>query len=259
MNTCNNCDCVLSESDLTIEIETDDENYYLCIDCTDNKSDDEKIIAVWKFGTSVGIDEDDEFDVNDYKDHMFVDEEEEEWIHGCDTCGYDLDPNNLMQKYNDPSVYQCDECYDKDKEKDEKSIGICNDCNEELVDGYYWSRPDRNLMFCADCGEWVLEEEKKEEEEEKCVCGECGISTKGRKIRGLWDNKLCEECGEHSDVEEEDEDMTYCSTCDCALTEDVHIFCFEKDGEEDLTMCSDCADDTTDEMRTDGWKRDDDV
>lgn len=220
MNTCNNCDCVLSESDLTIEIETDDENYYLCIDCTDNKSDDEKIIAVWKFGTSVGIDEDDEFDVNDYKDHMFVDEEEEEWIHGCDTCGYDLDPNNLMQKYNDPSVYQCDECYDKDKEKDEKSIGICNDCNEELVDGYYWSRPDRNLMFCADCGEWVLEEEKKEEEEE---------------------------------------DMTYCSTCDCALTEDVHIFCFEKDGEEDLTMCSDCADDTTDEMRADGWKRDDDV
>jgi hypothetical protein len=78
MNTCNNCDCVLSESDLAIEIETDDENYYLCIDCTDNKSDDEKIIAVWKFGTSVGIDEDDEFDVNDYKDHMFVDEEEEE-------------------------------------------------------------------------------------------------------------------------------------------------------------------------------------
>jgi hypothetical protein len=218
MNTCNNCDCVLSESDLAIEIETDDENYYLCIDCTDNKSDDEKIIAVWKFGTSVAIDEDDEFDVNDYKDHMFVDEEEEEWIHGCDTCGYDLDPNNLIQKYNDPSVYQCDKCYDKDKEEDEKE----------------------------------------EEEEEKCVCGECGISTKGRKIRGLWDNKLCEECGEHSDIEEE-EDMTYCDNCDCALTEDTYIFCFEKDGEDDMTMCAECGNDTADEMRADGWKRDDDV
>lgn len=54
---------------------------------------------------------------------------------------------------------------------------------------------------------FIIEEKKEEEEEEeeKCVCGECGISTKGRKIRGLWDNKLCEECGEHSDMEEEDD------------------------------------------------------
>lgn len=52
-----------------------------------------------------------------------------------------------------------------------------------------------------------------EEDEEECVCGECGISTKGRKIRGLWDNKLCEECGEHSDIEEEEEFEDMCDCC----------------------------------------------
>jgi len=37
------------------------------------------------------------------------------------------------------------------------------------------------------------------------TCAECGISTAGRKIRSLWNNVLCEECGEHSDDEEEEE------------------------------------------------------
>lgn len=34
-------------------------------------------------------------------------------------------------------------------------------------------------------------------------CAECGYSTKGRKIRGVWDNVLCEDCGEHTDDDEE--------------------------------------------------------
>jgi len=33
----------------------------------------------------------------------------------------------------------------------------------------------------------------------EAVCAECGCSTQGRKIRGLWNNVLCERCGEHSD------------------------------------------------------------
>ena len=33
-------------------------------------------------------------------------------------------------------------------------------------------------------------------------CAECGYSTQGRKIRGVWDNVLCEDCGEHSEDEE---------------------------------------------------------
>jgi hypothetical protein len=37
----------------------------------------------------------------------------------------------------------------------------------------------------------------------EAVCAECGCSTQGRKIRGLWNNVLCERCGEHSDNDSE--------------------------------------------------------
>lgn len=43
-----------------------------------------------------------------------------------------------------------------------EGIGKCNDCGQELVEGYYWSRPDRNLKFCADCGQSVLDEEEED-------------------------------------------------------------------------------------------------
>lgn len=49
-----------------------------------------------------------------------------------------------------------------------------------------------------------------------------------------------------------------CSNCDCELDEDTHIFCFEKKGENDMTMCSECGNDLADELREEGWKRDDD-
>jgi hypothetical protein len=54
----------------------------------------------------------------------------------------------------------CSECI---AELFKPKIGFCSDCSEELVEGYYWSRPDRNLKFCADCGQSVLDEEKEEE------------------------------------------------------------------------------------------------
>lgn len=53
------------------------------------------------------------FDLNSFN-------KEEEWVHTCDTCGYDLDQNDLIHGYHDQSVYQCAECYDKDKEEDEE-------------------------------------------------------------------------------------------------------------------------------------------
>jgi len=34
-------------------------------------------------------------------------------------------------------------------------------------------------------------------------CGVCGVSTQGRKIRSLWNNALCEECGEESEEEDD--------------------------------------------------------
>jgi GNAT superfamily N-acetyltransferase len=35
----------------------------------------------------------------------------------------------------------------------------------------------------------------------RAECDICGISTAGRKVRGLWNNALCEECGANSDEE----------------------------------------------------------
>jgi hypothetical protein len=55
----------------------------------------------------------------------------------------------------------CEECVAEFFEP--PKIGNCSDCSQELVEGYYWSRPDKNLMFCADCGQSVLDEEKEEE------------------------------------------------------------------------------------------------
>ena len=42
----------------------------------------------------------------------------------------------------------------------------------------------------------------KKEEDEGSKCGECGVSTQGRKIRSLWNNTLCEKCGEEDEEEE---------------------------------------------------------
>jgi len=46
-----------------------------------------------------------------------------------------------------------------------------------------------------------------DEEEEGSKCGECGVSTQGRKIRSLWNNTLCEKCGEESEEEDEEVDV----------------------------------------------------
>ena len=50
------------------------------------------------------------------------------------------------------------------------------------------------------------DEEEEEEEDEGSKCGECGVSTQGRKIRSLWNNTLCEKCGEEDEEEEEEEE-----------------------------------------------------
>jgi hypothetical protein len=84
----------------------------------------------------------------------------------------------------------------------------------------------------------------------KICCGECGVSTGGRKIRGLWDNRLCEKCGEEDDEEEEidvdDVDapniFPYKKCCECGersscgnYNDDKQWFCedcYEEDDEE---------------------------
>jgi hypothetical protein len=53
---------------------------------------------------------------------------------------------------------------------------------------------DNDTGYCSDCLSFH-ETRYGRKDEEGSSCGECGVSTQGRKIRGLWNNTLCEECG----------------------------------------------------------------
>lgn len=67
-----------------------------------------------------------------------------------DECRCDDDGENWI----------CSECYNGEYDEEENALGCCSECAEELVEGYWWSRPERGLRFCADCGESVLKEEE---------------------------------------------------------------------------------------------------
>jgi hypothetical protein len=76
-------------------------------------------------------------------------------------------------------------------------------------------------------------------------------------IRGLLaDKKILEaELAKYKEKYPEPE-FGRCENCEEPLDEDEHIFIFTK-GYEDMTMCRECGDDTHEEMKADGWKRDD--
>ena len=48
-----------------------------------------------------------------------------------------------------------------------------------------------------------------------------------------------------------------CINCNVFLDEDMHIFCYSR-GDEEETLCKDCGEDLHEEMKADGWLRDDD-
>ena len=58
---------------------------------------------------------------------------------------------------------------------------------------------------CEECDE----EESDDEGKHKSECGVCGTDTSGRKIRSLWNNTLCEICGEESDDESDDDSVCF--------------------------------------------------
>jgi hypothetical protein len=65
-------------------------------------------------------------------------------------------------------------------------------------------------------------------------CGECGVSTSGRKIRGLWNNTLCEKCGEE-DVED---DPPSCETCKKPVWSNNDVY----QKVHNCIVCQDCFD-----------------
>jgi hypothetical protein len=90
----------------------------------------------------------------------------------------------------------------------------------------------------------AIESMKKEEEKEKkeVCCLECGVSTQGRKIRSLWNNVLCEKCGEEDEEEEEiaEEDCTRKKCFECGETKSCGLYnenhewrCVDCNGEDD--------------------------
>ena len=119
------------------------------------------------------------------KIHPFSDCEYLETKCGCeiitnsrehDECRCDDDGENWI----------CSDCYKGEYDEKENALGCCSECAEELVEGYWWSRPERGLRFCADCGESVL----KEEEEEECYGKHCS-ETQGLKLCVGWNMNYC--------------------------------------------------------------------
>ena len=83
---------------------------------------------------------------------------------------------------------------------------------------------------------------------------ECGDYSKKHGV------PLCQECCEDQQEnwnEESEEEEGKCDCCEASLGEDEHIFCFTR-GDEEKTMCRVCGDDTHEEMKAEGWMRDDD-
>jgi hypothetical protein len=55
----------------------------------------------------------------------------------------------------------------------------------------------------------------------------------------------------------EETDEGCCTNCNVFLDEDMHIFCYSR-GDEEETVCKDCGEDLHEEMKANGWLRDDD-
>jgi len=50
-----------------------------------------------------------------------------------------------------------------------------------------------------------------------------------------------------------------CDSCECELTEDVHIECLHDSHGHEMTICRDCWDSLESDLRAQGWKNDDDA
>ena len=54
----------------------------------------------------------------------------------------------------------------------------------------------------------------------------------------------------------DDQYQQLCPNCDCVLHEGVGIYCLEHEDGEEAVLCSDCWDCLKEELKTEGWKCD---
>jgi hypothetical protein len=99
--------------------------------------------------------------------HHSLDDITECWCYECKLetkCGCEIIINSREHDEcrcdDDGENWICSECYNGEYDEEENALGCCSECAEELVEGYWWSRPEKGLRFCADCGESVLKEEE---------------------------------------------------------------------------------------------------
>lgn len=78
---CEYCQCTLLEDKMHFEYKMEDCDTFLCCgkcaDDDENDLSDVSLVAVWKFGTSIEVEDPEEFDISDYKDYMFRDQDDE--------------------------------------------------------------------------------------------------------------------------------------------------------------------------------------
>jgi hypothetical protein len=132
-------------------------NVWSCEYCGDKINNDiKKCGCKCKLETKCGC----EIIVNSREhDECRCDDDGENWI--CSECykgEYDEKECCNCWEFGDDGC-TCD-CHSVDPDEEENALGCCSECAEELVEGYWWSRPERGLRFCADCGESVLKEEE---------------------------------------------------------------------------------------------------
>jgi ribosomal protein S27AE len=126
------------------------------------------------------------------------------------------------------TIFNCADCRKAIKENSREH----DDCWTDM-------EKDDDLWYCADCKDAHMDEED-EEVVVGSVCGECGVSTQGRKIRSLWNNTLCEECGEESDDEDDDEDRFVCGVCGKTEPKDVEWDVGASEDFDGNVICPDC-------------------
>lgn len=211
---CDHCNCALIETEMSFEFDYEDgddiHNYRICLRCVDDtieNCEEAKLIAVWKFGTSIEVDEDEEFDMADYKDHMFASDEttsesgsddgSDDGFENCD-CGY-------IHHYEDkcPQGKSCahyekwrkDECAPKEKVVRKSCCSACG------VQGH--NKNNKKFHPVAPvCLPVTMEESDDEEEEEEVCCFKCGSA-------GMFG-----ETHFYAQPEKDGEENLYCDDCD---------------------------------------------
>jgi hypothetical protein len=93
---------------------------------------------------------------------------------------------------------------------DDEVSRCCDTCNTAVIQARVLayrkkceSPEEARALFQGKDRKWAAVMTKRPAKETEC--GECGTTTSGRKIRGLWNNELCEECGGDDEDEPEDD------------------------------------------------------